>query len=91
MKKITVQIDGMRCGMCESHVNDAIRRNFRVKKVASSHAKGTCVLLTEEDIPDDALRAAIQPTGYRVLAVQREDADGKPTEKKGIFAFLRRS
>ena len=81
----------MRCGMCESHLNDAIRRNFRVKKVASSHAKGTCVLLTEADIPDDALRAAIEPTGYRVLAVRREDAGGKPPEKKGLFAFLHRS
>ena len=24
--KITLQIDGMMCGMCEAHVNDAIRR-----------------------------------------------------------------
>lgn len=91
MTRITVQIDGMRCGMCESHINDAIRRNFRVKKVASSHAKGICVLFAEEDIPDDALRAAIESTGYRVLAVRREDAGGKPAEKKGLFAFLRRS
>ena len=32
MKKITVKVEGMRCGMCESHVNDLIRRNFNVKK-----------------------------------------------------------
>ena len=32
MNKITVKIDGMMCGMCESHVNDAIRRAFPVKK-----------------------------------------------------------
>ena len=29
MNKITVKIDGMMCGMCESHVNDAIRRHSR--------------------------------------------------------------
>ena len=37
MLKITMGIDGMMCGMCESHINDAIRREFKVKKVTSSH------------------------------------------------------
>ena len=40
MEKITVKIDGMMCGMCESHMNDTFRQNFKVKKVSSSHAKG---------------------------------------------------
>ena len=26
MLKITVQVDGMMCGMCEAHVNDAVRK-----------------------------------------------------------------
>ncbi len=33
MYKTTVKIDGMMCGMCESHVNDAIRAKMSVKKV----------------------------------------------------------
>lgn len=45
MKKITVKVEGMRCGMCESHVNDLVRRNFNVKKVTSSHIKGETVIL----------------------------------------------
>ena len=40
MIQITMKIDGMQCGMCESHVNDSIRRAFPVKKVTSSHTKG---------------------------------------------------
>ncbi len=48
--KITVQVDGMMCGMCESHINDAIRKAFPVKKVTSSHSRGETVLLTESDI-----------------------------------------
>ena len=28
MKKIILKIDGMRCGMCETHVCDFIRKNF---------------------------------------------------------------
>jgi len=32
MMKITLKIDGMMCGMCESHVNDTLRKAFPVKK-----------------------------------------------------------
>ena len=69
MKKITLKIDGMMCGMCESHVNDAIRRAFRVKKVSSSHAKGETVVLTEEDIAEEQLACVLAPTGYKLLKI----------------------
>lgn len=49
MLKITLGVDGMMCGMCESHVNDAVRKAFPVKKVTSSHGKGQTVILTEQD------------------------------------------
>lgn len=39
MVKITVGVKGMQCGMCEAHVNDAVRKAFPVKKVTSSHTK----------------------------------------------------
>ena len=77
MEKLTVSVDGMMCGMCEAHVNDAIRKNFKIRKVKSSHRKGQTVILTETDISDDALEAALAPTGYRVCGVKREHAAGK--------------
>ena len=40
MIKTTLGIEGMMCGMCESHINNAIRNNFKVKKVSSSKNKG---------------------------------------------------
>lgn len=80
MLKITVKVDGMMCGMCEAHVNDAIRKVFPVKKVTSSHSKGETVILTENDIDEAALRSAISATGYEVKAVTKE-----PYEKKGLF------
>ena len=64
MIQITMKIDGMQCGMCESHINDSIRRVFPVKKVTSSHTKGETVILTEEDIPEGKLKAVIKETGY---------------------------
>ena len=39
MQKIVIGIEGMMCGMCESHVNDAIRKVCEVKRVESSHDK----------------------------------------------------
>ena len=80
MLKITVQVDGMMCGMCESHVNDAVRKTFAVKKVTSSHSKGQTVILTEIDIDEGTLCSAIGATGYEVKAVSKE-----PYEKKGLF------
>ena len=84
MLKITVQVDGMMCGMCESHVNDAVRKTFAVKKVTSSHSKGQTVILTENDIDEGTLRSAIGATGYEVKAVSKE-----PYEKKSLFGFGR--
>jgi len=84
MIKITVKVDGMMCGMCESHVNDAVRKAFPVKKVTSSHSKGQTVILTEDDISEEQLRAAIGQTGYQVLGISKE-----PYEKKGLFGFKR--
>lgn len=83
MLKITLQIDGMMCGMCESHVNDLIRREFRVKKVTSSHKKGTTEIITGQDIDDARLATALESIGYRLLDCKRE-----PFEKKGLFASL---
>lgn len=47
MYKITLDVDGMACGMCEAHVNDAVRKAFQVKKVTSSHSKGRTEIISE--------------------------------------------
>ena len=49
MYEIDLKIGGMMCGMCESHINDAVRKALPVKKVTSSHSKGQTVILSEED------------------------------------------
>ena len=32
MTQITLKIDGMQCGMCESHMNDAVRADISGKE-----------------------------------------------------------
>ncbi len=80
MVKITLKVDGMSCGMCESHINDTVRRQFAVKKVSSSHSKGQTEIIAENAPDEDALRKAINETGYTVLSVETE-----PYVKKGMF------
>ena len=82
MIKTTVGIDGMMCGMCESHVNDAIRKSFDIKKVSSSHSKKKTEIISEEAIDEDKLRAVIDETGYTVLS-----GDSEPYKKKGFGFF----
>ena len=83
MVEITLKIDGMMCGMCESHVNESIRKNFDVKKVTSSHSKGETVIIAENDLGDEKLKEAVDSTGYKVMGISR-----KPYEKKGLFSSL---
>lgn len=80
MIKTTLQIDGMACGMCESHINDAVRKHFAVKKVSSSHSKGLTEILSENPLDEEKLKQAISGTGYKVLSVKTEEY-----VKKGLF------
>ena len=80
MYKTTVKIDGMMCGMCESHVNDAIRAKMSVKKVTSSHKKGETIIISEDELTKQTLTAALDGSGYIVTSVTCE-----PYEKKGLF------
>ena len=83
MIRITVQVEGMMCGMCEAHVNDAIRRALPVKKVTSNHKKGQTVILTQEEIPDGSIQAAIRDMGYTPLGITREEEQSRGL--RGLF------
>lgn len=85
MYQITLTIDGMACGMCESHVNDAVRSSCPVKKVTSSHSRGETVILSESALSEETLRAAIEPAGYRVMGYACV-----PYEKKGLLSRLKK-
>ncbi|MCC8014631.1 MAG: cation transporter [Eubacterium sp.] len=86
MYKITVGIDGMMCGMCEAHMNEALRKLKGVKKVASSHKKGISEIEAEREISESEINAVVEPTGYKMTSYKCE-----PYEKKGLFGFLKKS
>lgn len=83
MQKITVQIEGMMCAMCEAHMDNGFRDTFSfIKKVTSSHADKNSVIITPEDISDEKLKETVEKSGYTFVSATRE-----PYEKKGLFSF----
>lgn len=81
MVRFVFRVEGMRCGMCESHVNDAVRKAAQVKSVKSSHRRGETAVVAESG-DGEKIRAAIEAQGYRVLSETCE-----PYEKRGLFRF----
>ena len=82
MTKTTLNITGMACNMCEAHVNDAIRENFKVKKENSSHTKNQTEIISEEPLDEAKLKDVIAETGYELQGISSE-----PYVKKGLFGF----
>lgn len=83
MTQTTIGVDGMMCEMCEAHINDVIRKNFRVKSAKSDHRKGRCVVVSEEPLDEAAVRDAIEQTGYHFTSMSSE-----PYQKKGFFGLF---
>ena len=84
MLKITLEVEGMRCGMCETHVNDVVRRMDGVKKVRSSHAKGRTEVIAEDGVNIELIKEAITKQGYGVGRIETE-----PYVKRGLFSRKR--
>lgn len=80
MIKTTLKIDGMMCSMCEAHINDCIRKNFKIKKVSSSHKKGETVIESADILNFDDLKNVVAETGYKILGISSENV-----EKHGLF------
>lgn len=81
MIKTVVGIEGMMCGMCEAHVNDAIRRGLNVKKVSASHKKNEAEIISEEAISPEEIKKVLATTGYTVTSINSEEYT-----KKGFFS-----
>ena len=68
--KYKLKVDGMACSMCEAHVNDCIRNNFKVKKVKSNHKSGDVLIEAVEPLDENSLKEIIDKTGYTVIKIE---------------------
>ena len=77
MIRTTARVSGMICGMCEAHVNDAVRSAFQVKKVSSSRSRGETVIESEKPLDREKLRQVIGNTGYLMISAAEEEISKK--------------
>ena len=83
MIRTTVKIAGMVCGMCEAHINDAIRNAFPVRKVTSSRTRGEVIILSETPPAAEKLKQVVHAAGYIFVS-----ASAETVEKKGFLSGL---
>lgn len=81
MTKTTLIIKGMACKNCEAHVNEAIKENFSVKKVSSSHSENETVIISEKTLPHENLKQVITDAGYNLIEISEEEY-----VKRGLFS-----
>ncbi|SFA70016.1 Copper chaperone CopZ [Acetitomaculum ruminis DSM 5522] len=86
MFKTTVNVEGMQCGMCEAHVNDAIRKAFpQAKKVKSSCKNKIATFLTPYEVKTIDVKRCIASSGYDFISSSTE---ALKEEKKSFFSFF---
>lgn len=86
MYETTVNVGGMMCSMCESHIKEAIRKAYpAAKKLKASHIKNTASFESEEKPDEGTIKAAIKATGYDFVGIETAEA----AEKKGFSLFHR--
>ena len=68
-----LEIPDMRCGMCELHIEDTIRKTVRVKKVVANRFKNLATIYSNESLDINNLKETIEKTGYKVLSVETEE------------------
>ena len=67
MKK-TMKIEGMMCGHCEARVKKALEAIDGVSAEVS-HEKGTAVVTSEKEVPDEVLKKAVDDQDYKVVSI----------------------
>ena len=66
MEKV-LKVEGMMCPHCEARVQKALSEIEGVAAVVCSHEEGTATVTLSKEVPDAALREAVEAAGYPVL------------------------
>lgn len=85
MIETIVKVDGMMCGMCEGHINDAIRSHFPGEEGVLVPQQGPDGDPVPGALDQAQLRQVIDATGYKAL-----DVVSRPVEKRGLLGRLKK-
>ena len=79
--KYILSVRGMRCGMCESHIQDVIRKNFDIIKVKANRHKKEVLIIAKIAFDESRLVEVMNSIGYTYLGI----LDKTIIEKKSFF------
>ena len=68
-----LEIPDMRCGMCELHIEDTIRKTTTIKKVVVNRYKNLATIYSNESLNLNKIKEEIEKTGYKVLNIEVEE------------------
>ena len=66
----TIAIEGMMCSHCEASVKKALEAVEGVESAQASHEKGCAVVRLSAEVPDEALRKAVEDRDYKVTGIK---------------------
>ena len=69
MKK-QISIEGMSCGHCVKHVENALMEVSGVEKVNVSLADKYAIVELKQDVLDSVLKEAVAEAGYEAVAIK---------------------
>lgn len=67
-KELDLKIEGMTCGHCESSVTKELAKLAGAKDIKVTAANGTAHLSVDETVTTDAISAAIDEAGYKLIS-----------------------
>jgi len=65
-----INIEGMSCGHCVKHVENALMELGGVEKVDVSLSDKYAIVELKEDVADSALKEAVEEAGYDVTGIK---------------------
>lgn len=82
MTETILTIEGMMCGMCESHVAQALRSIPGVRKVKADRKRQQAVVISKSPVSEQVFLETLKPTGYEL-----KGCISGPLEKKLLFGL----
>ena len=73
-REVVLDVTGMTCAGCETHVVEALRAVPGVDRAGASHPRGEAVIRCAGNVPDSALEDAVRRAGYEGT-VRHDDPD----------------
>lgn len=76
MRRLTLDVSGMKCEGCATNVGEALSAVEGVRRAEVSLEDGRAEVIGSDDLEVDALRAAVEECGYESSPAGLDEADG---------------